>query len=136
MAPELTMSSRAWNHSVRSSALSMILLASTLEVRLGQLLLHLSVPRQDPGVGATTPPLSVFKSPVEAFEFYSTYPLNVNESISSFGRMFAQSQILGNLTVDRAEKIAESVSTPAVATDMLTITRAFGHEQVNYWGIS
>lgn len=88
------------------------------------------------GVGETTPPLSIFKSPVEAFEFYSTYPLDLNESVSSFGRMFAQAQIFGSLAADRAQKFAESVSTPAVATDMLTITRAFGHEKVNYWGAS
>lgn len=78
----------------------------------------------------------MFNSPPEAFEFYSTYPENANESISSFGKMFAQAQIFGRLARDRAQKIAESVSTPAVATDMLSIVRAFGHEQVNYWGIS
>lgn len=78
----------------------------------------------------------MFKNPPEALELYATYPMNVNESVSSFGRMFAQAQILANLTMDRAQTIAESVSTPAVATDMLSISRAFGYEEVNYWGIS
>lgn len=88
------------------------------------------------GVGNTTPPLSIFKSPIEAFEFFSTYPQDLNESVSSFGRMYAQAQILGSLAKDRAQNLAESVSTPAVASDMLSIARAFGYEEVNYWGFS
>lgn len=78
----------------------------------------------------------MFGSPVEAYELYSTYPGNLNESVSSFGRMYAQAQILGDLAKSRAQNVAESVSTAAVASDMLSITRAFGFEEVNYWGIS
>ena len=78
----------------------------------------------------------MFNSPSEALEFYSTYPQNANESVSSLGRTLAQARILGNLAANRIEQISESVSTAAVATDMLTIARAFGFDKVNYWGIS
>ncbi|EKM52549.1 uncharacterized protein PHACADRAFT_126443 [Phanerochaete carnosa HHB-10118-sp] len=88
------------------------------------------------GAGETTPTLSVFNSPAEALEFYAPYPQNVNESVSSFGRSLAEAQILGKLAVDRVQQIAESVSTAAVATDMLNIARAFGFDKVNYWGVS
>ena len=78
----------------------------------------------------------MFNDPAEALAFYSTYPLNLNESASSLGRVYAQAEILGKLAEDRIRTVAESVSTPAVATDMLHIARAFGSEKVNYWGIS
>lgn len=88
------------------------------------------------GVGETTPSLAVFESPAEALQFYATYPLNVNDSVSSLARAYVQGGILGNLTVDRAKDVAESVGTAAVATDMLQIARALGQEKVNYWGVS
>ncbi|GJE87210.1 alpha/beta hydrolase [Phanerochaete sordida] len=88
------------------------------------------------GVGQSTPVLSLFKTPVEAFEYYSTYPQNVNESISSFGRFYAQANILGKFAADRYQTVAESVSTAAVATDMLNIAKALGQDKVNYWGVS
>lgn len=89
-----------------------------------------------PGVGETTPFLSIFSSPPEALEFYGPFPQNVNESVSSFGRAYAQSQILNNLAVDRAQTVAESVSTPTVALDMFTIMNALGQDKLNYYGIS
>ena len=88
------------------------------------------------GIGSSTPTLALFDSPVEAIEFFSTYPTNVNESISSFGRAYAQSQIVAKLAKTRIPTLAESVSTPAVATDMLRIVQAFGQDKLNYWGIS
>ena len=80
--------------------------------------------------------MEVFNSPAEALEFYAPYPQNANESVSSLGRTLAQAQILGKLAADRIEQISESVSTAAVATDMLAIVRAFGFDKVNYWGFS
>ena len=88
------------------------------------------------GVGETTPPLSIFESPAEALEFYSDFPLNTNESVSSLGKFYTQSKLLSNLVLDRAKDVAESVSTAAVATDMLSITKAFGFDKLSYWGIS
>jgi hypothetical protein len=78
----------------------------------------------------------MFASPAEALDFFSTYPLDVNESISSFGRAYAQSEIISRLAVDRIKTVAESVSTAAVAKDMLRIVQAFGQDKLNYWGIS
>ncbi|KIP07260.1 hypothetical protein PHLGIDRAFT_428077 [Phlebiopsis gigantea 11061_1 CR5-6] len=88
------------------------------------------------GVGETTPPLAIFESPVEALEFYSSFPVNSNESVSSLGKLYTQSKILSNLVLDRAKDVAESVSTAAVATDMLAITKAFGFDKLSYWGVS
>lgn len=88
------------------------------------------------GVGFTSPPMAIFKSPPEALNWYSTFPINANESVSSFGRLYAQSEIFGKLVADRNSKVAQSVGTAAVATDMLSIARAFGQEKLNYWGIS
>lgn len=38
--------------------------------------------------------------------------------------------------MDRVQLVAESVSTPAVATDMLNIVKAFGQDKLNYYGVS
>lgn len=43
---------------------------------------------------------------------------------------------MANLVLDRAKVVAESVSTAAVARDMLAITKAFGFDKLNYWGVS
>ena len=80
--------------------------------------------------------MALFQDPAEALEFYADYPRNNNESISSFGRAYAKWQILGRLAADRIQKVAESVSTAAVATDMLNIARAFGQDKLNYYGVS
>ncbi|KIP10507.1 hypothetical protein PHLGIDRAFT_115450 [Phlebiopsis gigantea 11061_1 CR5-6] len=88
------------------------------------------------GVGETTPPLNFFASPEEALFFHEAYPSDANESVSSFGRALTQSQILAKLAVDRVELVAESVGTPAVATDMLNIAKAFGQDKLNYYGLS
>ena len=87
-------------------------------------------------MGATTPVVSIFRDPAEALEWYATYPLNVNESVSSFGRAFAQADILGRLAVDRAQNVSVAVTTPTVANDMFSIMKAFGSDKLNYWGIS
>ena len=62
--------------------------------------------------------------------------MNVNESISSLGVIHAKYDIFNGLAVDRAKKVAESLSTPAVARDMMTIVTAFGQEKLKYWGVS
>lgn len=43
---------------------------------------------------------------------------------------------MGELAVMRQRVVLESVGTAAIAHDLLEITRAFGFEQVTYWGIS
>ena len=43
---------------------------------------------------------------------------------------------MSGLAAERQRVVLESVGTAAVARDLLEITRAFGFEQVTYWGIS
>ncbi|KAI5119053.1 hypothetical protein M0805_005919 [Coniferiporia weirii] len=88
------------------------------------------------GVGMTTPRLSVFKTPLEAGKFYVQQELNVNATASSLGKAYAQSQILGKLTAERAGAVAEHLSTPTVARDMLSILKASGQDKLQYWGFS
>ncbi|KIP06187.1 hypothetical protein PHLGIDRAFT_467113 [Phlebiopsis gigantea 11061_1 CR5-6] len=88
------------------------------------------------GVGATTPLSAFLDSPVEALDLLATYPLSLNESASSFGRAYALGRIMSDLAEQRNKLALESVSTPAVAMDMLAISRAFGFEKLNYWGVS
>ena len=80
--------------------------------------------------------MNFFVSPAEAELFHETFPTNANESISSFGRSLAQSQVMSRLAADRTQLVAESVGTVAVATDMLNIVKAFGQDKLNYYGVS
>lgn len=84
----------------------------------------------------STPLTGIFASPPEALELFEAYPTDLNESVSSFGTAYARAQILNDLAEERVKVAAESMSTPAVATDMLNIARAFGQDKVHYWGIS
>jgi hypothetical protein len=78
----------------------------------------------------------MFMDAGEAAELFSTYAYNANESDSALGRDFAIIEILNDLASVRVKQIAESVGTPAVARDMLSIVEAFGQEKLQYWGIS
>lgn len=80
--------------------------------------------------------MSILKSPIEASSLFATYPVDLNDSDSSLGRAYAQATVLDMLTNDRSALMAQSVSTAAVATDMLRIAQEFGQDMVNYWGIS
>ncbi|EJC98517.1 alpha/beta-hydrolase [Fomitiporia mediterranea MF3/22] len=88
------------------------------------------------GVGFTTPPISVFKDSIEAGAFFIQRELDINATESSLGRSFAQQTLLGKLVEERALDVAKTVSTPTVAHDMLSITRAAGHDKLQYWGFS
>ena len=119
-----------------SSALSTTSSASILAVRQHRSLLVPSLISVLVGIGFSTPPLTLFESAPEALNLLSTFPISLNESVSSFGRAYALGQIYSELATERVKLVAESVSTPAVATDMLNIARAFGYDKVNYWGVS
>ena len=88
------------------------------------------------GVSFSTPPLALFDSPPQALSMFATYQINTNETSSSLARNYAIWQIFSDFAAERSKTIIESVSTPAVAIDMLNIARAFGFNKVNYWGIS
>ena len=78
----------------------------------------------------------MFKDAAEAAQLLSMYVNNANYSVSSIGRDFALAENLDMLTADRVKAIAESVGTPAVARDMLSIVKAFGEDKLQYWGFS
>lgn len=60
----------------------------------------------------------------------------MNASPAALGRLHTVAQYLGDLALERSEKVASHVSTPAVARDMLSIVRAAGQEKLQYWGFS
>ena len=78
----------------------------------------------------------MFPSQNEAGQFYVDYPLNINSSKDTAGKMYAYSGILGDMAQERAGKVAQFVSTPSTATDMLTISKAMGYDKLQYWGFS
>ena len=91
------------------------------------------------GVGHSTPTLSLFADAAEANAYLSTYPSDVGTEPDAFARAYAWGEVYSGIAAQKlaqGEKVWESVGTPAVAMDMLAITRAFGKDVVNYWGWS
>lgn len=117
-------------------ARSLIWLALTHAVRDLHPFLAYSALNKATGTGATTPSLTMFKDSVEAGQLISAYAYNANESYSTIGRNFALVEVLDTFANDRAKKVAESVGTPAVARDMMSITKALGQDKLQYWGFS
>ena len=78
----------------------------------------------------------MFKDAAESAQLFGTYASNVNESVAAIGRNFALMEILSELATMRVEAIAETVGTPTVAQDMLSIVKAFGEDKLQYWGFS
>lgn len=88
------------------------------------------------GVGFTTPKIVAFESQLDAAKYHYQFPANLNSSTSSLGEAYARAQILGNIAEERNKFVAERVSTPTVARDMLSIIQAAGEEKLQYWGFS
>jgi hypothetical protein len=88
------------------------------------------------GTGFTTPSLSIFSSQVDAGAFFSGVSLNVNATPAALGDMFARANLLGDMAKSRSSHVAEYVSTPLVARDMLSMLEAYGSEKLQYWGLS
>ena len=88
------------------------------------------------GVGQTTPNLNVFRSQFQALAFLQESGEALNATPSSLGRVFALEQIVGNLALQHAQTETEHMSTPDVATDMLTIVKAMGRDKLQYVGFS
>lgn len=64
------------------------------------------------------------------------FPENLNASELALGEAYARANILGNIVADRLRFVAERVSTPLVAADMLSIAKALGQDKLQYWGFS
>ena len=78
----------------------------------------------------------MFQEQVEAAKFFLQFPLNLNSSPSALGEAYGRANIMAELAADRAKFVAERVSTPTVARDMLSIVKAFGQDKLQYWGFS
>lgn len=82
------------------------------------------------------PSITAFLGNHEAGLFFSEYPVNINTSSDALGRAYAYINMLGDLAEHRSTQSAQSVSTPMVARDMLTIVNALVREKLQYWGFS
>jgi pimeloyl-ACP methyl ester carboxylesterase len=90
------------------------------------------------GVGFTTPLVQVFNSSEETFSWDVKDKTNqlFSEDPSALARGYARWSVFGDLALQRTQMSAEHASTAMVARDMLSITRAFGFDKLNYWGFS
>lgn len=92
------------------------------------------------GVARTRPQIVIFPDEAESAQFHLqllSAPL-WNTSIDAVSRMHANHHIIGSLAEKRAsvKHAASHVGTALVARDMLSITRAFGREKLQFWGFS
>ncbi|KAH8079799.1 TAP-like protein-domain-containing protein [Cristinia sonorae] len=88
------------------------------------------------GIGATTPSLQTLQSKGEEGLFLHHLLTTVNASDTALGALYATSQNLGELAQARMSHVAQHVSTPVVARDMLSIVKAHGRDKLQYWGFS
>ncbi|TCD64930.1 hypothetical protein EIP91_003427 [Steccherinum ochraceum] len=88
------------------------------------------------GIGFTTPALYASKTKGEQGLFLNDFLPTVNSSESALGSLYATAQNLGHLAETLAGDVAPHVSTPVVARDMLSITKAHGRDKLQYWGFS
>lgn len=77
-----------------------------------------------------------FPSEPEEALFSTALQRAANETSDSLGTVFAKGQLVGKIAKARIPDIAQHVSTPTVARDMLSIVEAFGLDKLQYWGFS
>jgi pimeloyl-ACP methyl ester carboxylesterase len=86
----------------------------------------------------TTPSLRGFTDTEELM----TFSIKVEEDPAlgatpdSVARTYARFDSYGTVAKTRLSGVAEYISTPTVARDMLAITKAHGFDKLSYWGIS
>ncbi|KAF9026342.1 hypothetical protein BDZ89DRAFT_1067689 [Hymenopellis radicata] len=95
-----------------------------------------------PGLGVSSPRVEFFATEAERALWlanpyaYST-TLNATNDPLALSRMWANGQVLGQLTKDRdTSGLLEFIGTDNVARDMLRITEANGQDDLMYWGVS
>lgn len=59
-----------------------------------------------------------------------------NSTLDAISRIRARTLVYNSLAAVRTEHVSPYVGTAAVARDLLSITRAFGYEKLQYWGLS
>ncbi|KAH8114404.1 TAP-like protein-domain-containing protein [Phellopilus nigrolimitatus] len=88
------------------------------------------------GIGFTTPGLLAFQVKNEANMFYINAFPTVNSSLNAIASLHGNARVLGDVAKSRIQSVAEHVSTPVVARDMLSIVKAHGKNKLQYWGFS
>lgn len=89
------------------------------------------------GIGHSTPRTSFFKTDAERALWNANSNLHlVNNSDEGISRMWAASRLMGMLAGDRDDGYLEHINTPNTARDMLSIVKAYGEDQLQYWGFS
>ncbi|KAF7304000.1 Alpha beta hydrolase fold family [Mycena indigotica] len=92
------------------------------------------------GVGVSTPPVSLFGSPVErALWDAGSFPTSLNASSDSTAlvRSWGLAQVQGEVAAERDKTgILKYVTTDNVARDMLVITQQMGFPKLKYYGLS
>jgi pimeloyl-ACP methyl ester carboxylesterase len=82
----------------------------------------------------------MFTSTTERTIWGHKMPISLNHSNPrSIGEVMAYSNLQGNLAQAPGRSsswVGRYMSTPIVARDMLSITRAHGREKLLYWGLS
>ena len=82
--------------------------------------------------------MNIFPDEAEGMRFRllaNALPL-VNTTQDAVSRQYAQSILYGQLAEMRTMDAAPYVSTALVCRDMLSIVRAHGYEELQYWGFS
>ncbi|KAJ6610179.1 Alpha/Beta hydrolase protein [Mycena sp. CBHHK59/15] len=93
------------------------------------------------GVSYSRPLISLFETDIERAlwvpsTLITVYP-SLNASSNSLPRLYASSQVLGQLAETRdPNDYLQYITTDNVARDMLRITDAFGFDKLQYWGVS
>ena len=86
----------------------------------------------------TTPQVVIFDDRVEGY----TWSLNEianppsNLTADALPRLAARRRIYSTLAHERAANVLPYVTTGNVARDMLEVTKALGHNKLQYWGFS
>ncbi|KAF8726616.1 hypothetical protein AX14_007650 [Amanita brunnescens Koide BX004] len=91
------------------------------------------------GVSRSTPSVSFFDNNVdrEIWTAKASVFSVVNTSTNSLGELVADSQVVGQLAgATNRNGYLSSINTDYTARDMLRITKAYGRDKIQYWGIS
>ena len=91
------------------------------------------------GVSRSTPLVSFFDNDIdrEIWNARANVFSIVNASTNSLGELVADSQVIGQLAgATNHNGYLDFINTDYTARDMLQITKAYGWNKIQYWGIS
>ena len=125
--------------SVHILGMRLTLLALIQGVRVNLLHVAMSLSINLSGVSRSTPSVSFFDNNVdrEIWTAGSSVFSVVNTSTNSLGELVADAQVVGQLAgATNHNGYLNSINTDYTARDMLRITKAYGWDKIQYWGIS